>query len=509
MSRRLCLRPRIAAPLACLVAPLVALAPTLHAQDRCDRDAPNAAARIDRIAARVFPAVFLDGDTTDRSLAARMRALNVPGVQVAVIDQGRIAWTRGFGVRDTTSNAPVTADTRFQAASLSKPIATLGVMRAVAQGKLGLDDDIRSRLSSWTLPASPYLDSGVVTPRLLLSHRAGIAVSGFLGYAQSESVPTLAQILAGQRPANHPALIVNAVPGRENRYSGGGYTVMEQVLQDATGTDFNTYLQREVLTPLGMRRSTYATLSPDTPDDIARGYFADGRPVKGGWRTHPEHAAASLWTTACDYSRAILAMQRAVGVPGSASAGRALSPELVKAMMVLQAPNQGVGVGLKGAPTPFRFSHTGSNVGYKAIMMGFLDRAQGAVVLTNGDNGSELMNEIVRAIAEEYQWNDMRPARRRAVAVDSTRLQTAVGRYSLAPGREVELTWRTGSLWAAPVGRAPQRAFAQDDSTLGFLFDPEFIVRLRRDASGAVRSVGWGAATTLTDAPRVTPAPTP
>jgi CubicO group peptidase (beta-lactamase class C family) len=488
---------------------LCVIAGTVQAQDRCDRDASDAAARISRITARVFPAVILEGDTIDRSLATRMRALNVPGIQVAVIDQGRIAWTRGFGVRDTTSNAPVTADTRFQAASLSKPIATLGVMRAVAQGKLGLDDDIRTRLTSWTLPPSPNLDSGTVTPRLLLSHRAGIAISGFLGYAQSESVPTLAQILAGQRPANHAALVVNAVPGRDNRYSGGGYTVMEQVLQDVTGTDFITYLQREVLTPLGMRRSTYATLSPNAPDDIARGYFADGRPVKDGWRTHPEHAAASLWTTACDYSRAILAMQRATGVAGSGAAGRVLSPELVKAMMVLQAPNQGVGVGLKGAPTPFRFSHTGSNVGYKAIMMGFLDRPQGAVVLTNGDNGGELMNDVIRAIAEEYQWNDMRPARRRAVAVDSARLQSAVGRYTLAPGREVELTWRNSALWAAPAGRAPQRAFAQDDSTLGFLFDPEFIVRLRRDGTGAVKSVGWGSAASLADAPRVPPAPTP
>lgn len=474
------------------------------AQPRCDRDAPDAAARIARITSRVFPSVLLEGDTTTRSLAARMRALNVPGVQVAVIDRGAIVWSRGFGVRDTASRAPVTTETRFQAASLSKPIATLGVMRAVAQGKLGLDDDIRTRLRTWTLPASPLLDSGTVTPRLLLSHRAGIAVSGFLGYGQTDSVPTLAQILAGQRPANHPALVVNAVPGRENRYSGGGYTVMEQVLQDVTGTDFTTWLQREVLDPLGMRRSTYATLRPADADDIARGYFTDGRQVPGGWRTHPEHAAASLWTTACDYARAVLAMQQAAGVTGSGPAPRTLPPDLVKAMMQLQAPNQGVGVGLKGAPVPFRFSHTGSNVGYKAIMLGFLDRPQGAVVLTNGDGGAELMNEIVRAIAEEYGWNDMRPAIRRAVALDSTRLLPAVGRYTLAPGRDVELSWREGTLWAAPAGRTPQRTYAQDDSTLGVLFDADFVIRLRRDATGGVAAIGWGSAAALTNAPRVT-----
>jgi CubicO group peptidase (beta-lactamase class C family) len=479
----------------------------LAAQPRCERDAPDAEARIARIVGRVYPTVLLEGDTTDRSLAARMRALNVPGVQIAVIDRDGIAWSRGFGVRDTASRAPVTVATRFQAASLSKPIATLGVLRAVAQGTLGLDDDIRTRLRTWTLPASPFLDSGVVTPRLLLSHRAGIAVSGFLGYAQTESVPTLAQILAGQRPANHPALVVSAVPGRENRYSGGGYTVMEQVLQDVTGTPFVDFLQREVLRPLGMSRSTYATLRPDTPDDIARGYFSDGREVKGGWRTHPEHAAASLWTTACDYARAVVAMQRAARATSGGRASGPLSPPLVAQMMTLQAPTQGVGVGLKGAPVPFRFSHTGSNVGYKAIMLGFLDRPQGAVVLTNGDNGSELMNELVRAIAEEYQWDDMRPARRRAVALDSTRLLPAVGRYTLAPGRDVELLWRDGAIWAAPVGRAHQRTYAQDDSTLGVLFDPDFIIRLRRESGGAVRSIGWGNPPNVTDAPRSSPRP--
>lgn len=499
---------RLPPPAFAALASLLATTAT-GAQPRCDRDAPGAEARISRITARLFPTVLLDGDSTDRSLAARMRALNVPGVQVAVIDRDGIAWTRGFGVRDTTSRAPVTRDTRFQAASLSKPIATLGVLRAVAQGRLGLDDDIRTRLRTWTLPASPMLDSGTVTPRLLLTHRAGIAISGFLGYAQTESVPTLAQILAGQRPANHAALVVNAVPGRENRYSGGGFTVMEQVLQDVTGTDFVTWLQREVLQPLGMTRSTYATLTPGTTDDIARGYFADGKEVKGGWRTHPEHAAASLWTTACDYARAVLAMQRAAraaaGGTGNGNGNGPLPPPLIAQMMTLQAPTQGIGVGLKGTPVPFRFSHTGSNVGYKAIMLGFLDRPQGAIILTNGDNGSELMNELVRAIAEEYQWDDMRPTRRRAVALDSARLLPAVGRYTLAPGREVELTWRDGTLWAAPVGRAPQRTYAQDDSTLGVLFDPDFGIRLRRDAGGAVRSIGWGPLASLTDAPRVAP----
>ncbi|MCU0617462.1 MAG: beta-lactamase family protein [Gemmatimonadaceae bacterium] len=465
----------------------------------CNGSAPDADARIARIAARVFPSVLLRDDTTPRALADRMRALNVPGVQITVIDGDRIAWSRGFGVRDA-SGAPVTTQTRFQAASLSKPIASLGVLRLVADGRLGLDDDVRRHLRSVALAPTPFLDSGTVTPRLLLSHRAGVAVSGFLGYPQGEAVPTLAQIIAGAKPANHPALVVDAVPGRDNRYSGGGYTVMEQVLEDVSGQPFPAYLAREVLAPLGMTRSTYETLSPDAPDDIARGHHGSGQPLVGGWRTHPEHAAASLWTTSCDYAQAILAMQRAAR--GGSSP---LDARLVREMMTLQAREQGIGVGLKGAPTPFRFSHTGSNVGYKAIMLGYLDAPRGAVVLTNGDNGSELMNEIVRAIAEEYGWNDMRPAIRTAVALDSAEAAPLVGRYEVTPQRAYELTWRDGSLWAAPSGRAPQRLHAMAGDSLGFFFDAELFIWPIRDANRRVTGIRWGAPGNAAEARRVRP----
>lgn len=473
--------------------------------DVCTVDAPDAAARIARITARLYPSVLLEGDTTPRSLAARMQALKVPGVQITVVDGDRIAWSRGFGVRDTTSRAPVTVHTRFQAASLSKPIATLGVLHLVQQGKLGLDDDIRTRLRSWTLPASPFLDSGTVTPRLLLTHRAGIAVSGFEGYAQTDAVPTLRQVLDGAKPANHPPLTVARVPGRVNSYSGGGYTVMEQVLEDVAGGRFVDVLQRDVLTPLGMTRSTYATLAPAANDDIARGFLSSGAQVAGGWRTHPEHAAASLWTTSCDYGKAVLAMQRAArGMTTSASSP--LNAKLVQEMMTLQAPTQGIGVGLKGAPTPFRFSHTGSNVGYKAIMLGFLDQPRGAIVLTNGDQGGDLMNEIVRAIAQEYGWEDMRPVVRRAVVIDSARLKPIAGRYTRTDGRGAfDIVWRDGALHAAPADRAPQRTYAMSDSTLGFLFDSELQITLLRDARGTVTGIRWGTPTNFAEATKNSP----
>ena len=474
----------------------------VDAPGACPADAPGAADRIARIVSRVLPPVLLRDDTTPRSLDARMRALKVPGVQVAVIDGDRIAWSRGFGVRDLSSNAPVTTRTRFQAASLSKPIATLGVMRLVGRKQLTLDDDVRRHLRRIPLAASPYLDSGVVTPRLLLSHRAGVAVSGFRGYMQTEPVPTLPQIIAGTPPANHPALVVNAVPGRDNRYSGGGYTIMEEVLEEVSGSAFTTFLAREVLTPLGMARSTYATLSPSTPDDIARGHGASGAEIAGGWHTHPEHAAASLWTTACDYARAVLAMQRA-----ARGATSPLNGALIRDMMTLQSPNQGVGVGLKGGPTPFRFSHTGSNVGYKAIMLGFLDAPRGVVVLTNGDNGSDLMNEVVRAVAEEYGWHDMRAEIRTPVPMDSAAAAPLVGRYEASATRAFEIVWRDGALRAAPIGRAPQLLHKIDDATLGFLFDAELFIWPVRDASGRITGLRWGSPGNTVEAVKVAAAP--
>src|SRR6185369_4030562 len=204
---------------------------------------PSIEARIQRLEAGLQPPVIVRGETPALTpLARRMEELHVPGVSIAVIRQGQIEWARGFGVKEV-GGAPVTADTLFQAASISKPVFALGVLRLVEQGKLALDKDVNQYLKTWKLPDNDYTRTKKVTLRGILSHSAGLTVHGFPGYEAGEALPGVPQILDGAKPANTPAIRVDVVPGTLYRYSGGGYVLAQQLLADVTGIPTSKYLQ--------------------------------------------------------------------------------------------------------------------------------------------------------------------------------------------------------------------------------------------------------------------------
>ena len=173
---------------------------------------------IRRIQNELLPPVLVKGDPVQPSkLSDRMAALHVPGVSVAVIHEGKLQWARGFGVTRIGGPA-VTPETEFQAASISKPVTTLAVLRLVVDGKLNLDADINQYLHGWKLPANDFTQQSPVTLRKLLSHSAGVTVHGFPGYAANEPLPTLVQILNGEAPANNPPIRVDMTPGTRPRY---------------------------------------------------------------------------------------------------------------------------------------------------------------------------------------------------------------------------------------------------------------------------------------------------
>ena len=213
-------------------------------------------ARIARVVAGLLPP-FYTSAMRPWSLQERMAQHQVPGVSIAVIDGGKIAWARGFGVRDTASKVPVDAQTVFQAASVSKPIAAVAAMRLVQEGRLALDEDVDTRLRSWQVPASAEGIASPVTLRRLLTHRAGLGVPGFNGYAAGAQIPSTRQVLDGLPPANSPPVRVSFPMDGEYRYSGGGFTVLEQLVADTAEKPFARYTQDAVLKPLGMTRSAF------------------------------------------------------------------------------------------------------------------------------------------------------------------------------------------------------------------------------------------------------------
>ncbi len=183
------------------------------------------------------PPVLVKGETPKLvPLASRMGELHVPGVSIAVIHQGRIEWANGYGV--TQLDGPrVTENTLFQAASISKAVFALAVMRQVEAGKLNLDANVNDYLKSWKLPDNAFTAEQKVTLRRVLSHTAGLTVHGFPGYEAGAKLPTTIQILDGASPANNPEIRVDTIPGSLYRYSGGGYTLAQLLMRDVTGQE--------------------------------------------------------------------------------------------------------------------------------------------------------------------------------------------------------------------------------------------------------------------------------
>ena len=275
--------------------------------------APAASAHITRVLHGLRPNVEVTNRAPERwRLEDRMAHHRVPGVSIAVIENGRVAWARGIGVTRAGGLDSVTPATLFQAASISKPVTQTAMLRLVEQGVLSLDADVNTYLTSWEVPESAHTATEKVTLRRIASHSAGLTVHGFPGYAQDVPVPTAVQVLNGAAPANTKPVLVDTTPGAITRYSGGGTTVMQHLLADVTGKPFPVLMRELVLQPAGMTRSTYDQPLPAArAAEAARAHRRDGTVIPGGWHTYPEMAAAGLWTTPTDLLTWALAIANA------------------------------------------------------------------------------------------------------------------------------------------------------------------------------------------------------
>lgn len=462
------------------------------------------AARIRRVENGLATPVVVAGQGQGARITDRMRALNTPAVSIAVINDGRIEWARAYGVLEAGGAVPADTSTLFQAASISKPIATVGALLLVQRGDLSLDADVNTLLRSWRVPENAHTAQEKVTLRRLLSHSAGTTVSGFPGYAAGAALPTTVQILDGQAPANTGPVRVDTLPGSLLRYSGGGMTVMQLMVEDATGRPYPAFLAESVLRPLGMMHSSYALDVPaDRAARTARGHDRQGAPVPGGWHRYPETAAAGLWTTPSDVARYLIAVQRASAGQGTGP----LTPDVARQMLTLQkgANGSGFGLGLQldrmGTPAA-TFGHTGSNRGYRAQALLFPERNQGVVIMTSSDMGSELGMELLRSLAREYGWPRYQPVEKTAVALDPAVAAAVTGRYQATTpdGNTITLDFAvqdgqlvgTVSTWPAPRVLFPLSAteprFFVRELDRDFTFergDAGRVVRLRVTGGGA------------------------
>lgn len=443
-------------------------------------------ARIQRVENGLLPPTILKGEATQRmKLLDRMQYYKTPGVSVAVINEGRIEWARAYGTLEAGGKAPVTTTTVFQAASLSKPVSAIAALRLVEQRKLDLDSDVNGSLKSWRVTKNEFTRTEKVTLRRILSDSAGLTVQGFRGYTANSPVPTVVQILDGVAPANSQPVRVDMIPGTKFRYSGGGYVLLQQLLTDVTGKPFPELLDQLVLKKLGMGHSTFQQdLPPRLASNAAAGHLPKGEQINGRHFIYPELAAAGLWTTPSDLARFVIEIQRSL----QGKSNKVLTRETTRQMLTPQIENSGLGLFIDGVEGSRRFSFSGSNVGFKSYLVGYFNSGQGAVVMTNSENGAPLVLELLRSIAAEYKWPDYHPRERVIAKVDPSIYDKYVGEYEVAPGLILSVTKEGDRLFSQSPGQPRSEMLPESESTF-FLRDIDAQFTFVREGEQVIRVV--------------------
>jgi CubicO group peptidase (beta-lactamase class C family) len=371
---------------------------------------------------------------TAMALVDRMRSYHVPGLSIAVIDNYKVVFAKGYGVTEFGGNRAVDSTTLFLAGSISKPVFASGFLRFAEERKISLDADINTLLKSWHLPDSRFTTTEKVTPRRLLTHSAGLTVWGFPGYALDKPVPTVPQLLDGAQPANTPAVRNDTTPGARWLYSGGGFTILQLATSDQANEDFPTLMRRLVLQPAGMTRSTYENPLPmNRRSEAASGHERIDTPVPGGFHVYPEMAAAGLWTTASDLGRWAIALSRSYRGDKGGVLSTAMAKQMVAKQMTVRPPYGngfwGLGVSVSGDADSLQFSHNGRDEGFVAEMFMRPNTGRGLVIMINGIGGG-LLQEIERAYAEEYGFGAPPRLPRSVVAASREKLAEYAGRYA-------------------------------------------------------------------------------
>jgi CubicO group peptidase (beta-lactamase class C family) len=424
------------------------------------------------------------------TLEDRMQYYRVKGVSIAVIHNYQMEWAKGYGWADTLNRKPVTTTTLFQAASLSKSVHAMGVLRLVQEQRLDLNTDINRYLKRWKFPYDSVSHGKPITLGHLLSHTAGLSVHGFAGYGETAQRPSLLQVLDGVAPANSEAVRSVTEPGTSVQYSGGGITLSQLLVEDATGQPYDQYMQTQVLQPLGMNRSTFVQPpGNEFQTHLASGYRSDGKPMAGKYHVYPEQAAAGLWTTPTDMARLVLEMQLSL----QGKSDKVLSPRMTRRMLTPYLHRYDAALGtfvfLREGGTTAYFQHSGLNEGFSCVYYGSVEGGNGVVILCNSDE-SGLIRELVNSVAAVYQWKDFyRPVLKKEVTLDPAITDAYTGTYGWSEEPEQSLRiYKQGTKLLYHPDKVPQ-AFEMhfEEMDTFFLHErPQHRYRFCKDKQGRV-----------------------
>ncbi len=368
---------------------------------------------------------FLGEDENFSSISDKMSEYNIPGLSLAIINQGKIEWTDIYKNANFPEEQHLNCSSIFQTASLSKPVTFLAALRMQSAGEIDLDENIQKYLKDFVLPHGKQTKENPVTFRNIFSHTSGISAGGYEGYARNRSIPSDLDILRGSEGVNTPAIEVSTPPNETLAYSGGGYTLAELALQDIYNDEFSNIMKKWILEPVGMQNSEFTQPLPDSKgNQVAKGHTQSGDVLDGGWRNHPEQAAAGLWSNATDMAKFLIEIYKAY--QGRSSL---FTQSDIQSIIKHERDGHVYGFILNRTGNDVSITHYGGNVGYRTGMTISLTSGNGLVYLTNSDNGGALGNELLLSASRVYDWQHFKQTNVRRKQVSSEVLKGLEGKY--------------------------------------------------------------------------------
>ncbi len=414
--------------------------------------------------------IFEDSIISKYNIIDRMTFYKIPSVSLAVINNGKIEWTKTYGYADIRTKRLANTTTLYQVASISKSVTGVGIMKLVQSGKLSLTYDIRNYLKTWVFPDNEFSKDKLITLKNLLCHTAGLSVHGFIGYSVGDSLPGINQILNGERPANNEPIKPIYPINTHFEYSGGGYIVIRKILDDNISSNYDSLMQSIVLKPLKMTHSTFSQPLLPRYKNYAYGSDKEMQTLKGNYYIYPEQSAGGLWSTATDIAKFVLSIQNDLKGSPNSQINKCLTNEMLTP--VLNSYALGFGVVEKGGEK--YFWHEGESYGYNSLYDGSFTTGKGVVILTNAypSNGQPFIQELVNSVATTYGWKDFyNPIKKKLTSVPDTLLAKYIGDYySENPQMKVSISQKGSELEL--TARRPEKMYANKFDTFFLASSP-------------------------------------
>ena len=335
----------------------------------------------------------------DQKIPKLLKDFMVPGTAIAIIENGELVLQKAYGYSDLAKGKKVTTQTGFNIGSISKTIAAWGIMKLVEDGKINLDAPAENYLTRWKLPESEF-DSKKVTIRRLLSHTAGLSLHGYPGWTPKDRLSTIEESLNGRN--NGPGRVEMIMePGTKWKYSGGGYTILQLIIEEVTGQKFEDYIQTAVLNPLGMKSSSYK-IDETILKNSSLEHDSFGEQID--FELFTAQAAAGLHTNIEDFTR--FAYASLFAHKDNEKYNTVLKESTIEDMMKpAEVSNDSYGLGYQMHTIPntsYRLKgHGGANSGWHAFFRVNPDTNDGFIMITNGGAGQNIYTQI---FCDWIQW---------------------------------------------------------------------------------------------------------